>query len=97
MAKSGIAPAGQQAIRDYVSIPNLGWWNEAVSGETVYIEPVGKKETATERWIREVCIPAIHKTTAAQIEEGNWALYDALETLLSDLLRETDPEQKKRR
>lgn len=91
MVRAGIGPAGQQAIRDYVRIPELRWWNEAVTGETVYIEPVGKKETDTERWIRTVCLPAIHKTASAQIEAGRWELYDAVETLLADLLRETQP------
>lgn len=96
MVRNGIARAGQQAIRDYISVPECRWWMEAVSGEAVYIAPVGKKETNTERWIREVCIPAINKTVAEQIEIGRWDLYDALDGVLSDLLRNAPPRKGKR-
>lgn len=89
MVRNGIGKAGQQAIRDFITVPEIRWWLDAVSGEAVYIEPVGKRETATEKWIREVCLPAIRRTAAAQIESGNWALYDAVDALISDLLRES--------
>lgn len=87
MVRHGIARAGQQAIRDYITVPEVRWWLDAVSGEAVYIEPVGKKETNTEKWIREVCLPAIRKVAAEQIEQGRWTLYDQVYDVLGDLLR----------
>lgn len=94
MVRYGIARAGQQAVRDYFTVLEPSWWVDAVQGEATYIKPVGKPETNTEKWIREVCLPAIRREATKQIEDGSWRLYDALYGLLGDLLRDTDPNRR---
>jgi len=86
----GIERAGQQAIRDYVSIPKLNWWNNALIAELAYIEPSGRKETNTDVWIREVCFPAIERRAKEMIAVGEWTLYDECEKLLARLISDTN-------
>lgn len=85
----GIERAGQQAVRDFASIPKLSWWREALSAELAYIEPVGRALTNTDKWIYDVCLPAIQKRAKEQIAAGQWAVYDAVERALADILSST--------
>ena len=94
-ATYGIERAGLTAIRDFVTIKSLGWWSRATTGTPVYIEPVGRAETNTDKWLREVCLPAIEKRAKEQIALGSWALYDAVERTLADVLRQTDVRRSK--
>lgn len=90
----GIERAGQQAIREYVRIPSLTWFNAALTAEAAYIEPVGRAMTNTDKWIYDVCLPAIQKRAKEQIAAGSWAVYDAVERALSDILSSTKGETK---
>ncbi len=89
MIRYGIGRAGQQAIREYFHVPLLAWWKRATDGETVYIEPTGRKETGTEKWIMETCLPTIRRVALEQIASGKWVMYDALEKTLADLISES--------
>lgn len=86
---NGIERAGQQAIRDYVRIPSLTWFNRALTADAAYIEPVGRGMTNTDKWIYETCLPAIQKRAKEQIADGQWAVYDAVERALADILSST--------
>jgi hypothetical protein len=97
MVLHGIARAGQQAIRDYINAPRLTWWQRATSGDTAYIEPVGKKQTATEKWLIDVALPVARRVAREQIADGRWTMYDAIERVLTDLLQETKPDAMKAR
>jgi len=88
-ATYGIENAGRQALRDFVNIPKLKWWNDAMTGELAPLDAVVRKETQTDRWIREVCFPAINKRAKEMIAQGDWELYDALEKELADILKGT--------
>jgi len=88
-ALNGIEAAGRQAIRDYVRVPKLDWWNAALTGDVVYIEPIGRGLTNTDKWISNVCLPAIQKRAKELIAEGDWRLYDDLERTLAHILTST--------
>jgi hypothetical protein len=92
---NGIERAGQQAIRDFVRIPNLKWWNNALTAEAAYIEPVGRAMTNTDKWIYDVCLPVIKRRAMEQIADGTWTVYDAVERALGEILKETQPGEKK--
>lgn len=76
MISHGIRYAGQAAIRDYVNYDRAHWWNRATQGIAVPIQPVGRKITATEKWLRDVVLPVLDRTLEERISAGDWMLYD---------------------
>lgn len=82
----GVPDAARAAIRGYCNIPKLAWYTEALTGPAVELDKVERKETNTDRWLREVALPALQKRAIEKVNDGDWTLYDALEKALGDIL-----------
>jgi len=59
MRDSSIRQAGQYAIASFIET-GVKWFDDAVQSEDMEAyKPVGRKETAHEKWVREVCLPEV--------------------------------------
>lgn len=88
----GIGPTTQAAIRAYVHCPGCSWWEQATSGATVEFDPIGRKDTNTEKWLYNVALPAIWRTMETQKKRGENTLHDKLVMLLKDFDSQIPPE-----
>lgn len=61
--RNGITDTGRQIMRDYAN-PDIEWWRDALSGPTIDVPPVGRKDTDTRRWLIEVVAPILQAELA---------------------------------
>lgn len=80
----GIGPATQAAIRAYVHCPGCAWWEQATSGPTMEFEPIGRKDTNTEKWLYNTVMPQIWRVMETQKKRGESTLHDRLVMLLQE-------------
>jgi len=78
----GIGPTTQAAIRAYVHCPGCSWWDQATSGATVEFDPIGRKDTNTEKWLYNVVMPQIWRVMKAQQKRGENTLHNKLADLM---------------
>jgi len=83
-ADQGIAATTQAAIRAYVECTGCSWWQQAVTGPTVEFDPIGRKDTNTERWLYNTVMPQIWRVMEVQRKRGESKLHDKLVALLKD-------------
>ena len=83
MVSQGIGCAGKQAIRKYVQC-DLAWFNEAVNGPSVYIEPGHRKDTDTRGWLLTQVLPILVRELQEEAAEGRSDIREAfLKALLA--------------
>ncbi len=78
MGGSGIAEAGQQALRSFFKAPRCKWYSEAVEGPVVPIAPVQRSETNSERWLRDVAVPSVIRAVRDRAAANDWTLYNTV-------------------
>jgi hypothetical protein len=81
MLNEGIGEAGKQAIRDFVQC-DISWFNEALSGLSVYIEPSHRKNHKTIRWLLTRVLPALARVLEEEALRGETKVRDAFLTTL---------------
>jgi len=80
MLARGVIPAGKTALRQFVAA-DVPWFREALSGESVPMEPLDDKETDRRRWYREQILPALARDLTSGPERHwlRWQLQRALD------------------
>lgn len=66
MTVVGIAHAGKQALRSFVSC-NLAWYVAATEGPAVYIDPAQQRQSNRKNWLLKQVLPSL----LAEIREGS--------------------------
>jgi hypothetical protein len=83
MLNEGIGEAGKQAIRDFVQC-DIAWFNEAITGLSVYIEPSHRKNHKTIRWLLTQVLSPFHRTLVEEAIRGETEVRDAFQRALQD-------------
>lgn len=80
MQKHGVKSAGMSHMRQLVTATGIKWFEDSFREgvDIVDIGKIGRRETNHERWLREVCIPAI----VVAVENGTEGILEALEAIL---------------
>lgn len=81
MVPNGTGPTGRSALRSYIR-SGVAWFDEALQGETVYIQPVEKPIRDTVRWLHEDVLPILARVLAAETLTDKSELYDAVSSVL---------------
>lgn len=58
IASETLPVAARSIIKSLADFP-IGWWESALSGPITALEPIGRKETDTERWLCEDIAPVV--------------------------------------
>jgi hypothetical protein len=67
MCQNGAKIVGKQAMRSFVSAPDLNWYNEALEGEDIDLRLTPAKETKFMNWLNNQVGPAIRKRIDADM------------------------------
>lgn len=78
MQSAGIPAAGRQAIRNFAHCGELEWYRLALEGPVVGMAPVARRETNSDRWVRNVALPALVRAASDYAQGGDWSLHDTL-------------------
>lgn len=77
MIREGIGLAGNQAIRDFVKKCDIDWFNQAVSGPSVYIKTPPPKERDPKQWLLSQVLPTFERTLESDAAVGDFEVFDA--------------------
>lgn len=80
----GIAATTQAAIRAYVMCDGCSWFHQAVTGPAVEFDPIGRKDTNTEKWLYNTVMPKLWDVMQLQRRRGDNTLHDKLIATLKD-------------
>lgn len=81
MGKAGIRRAGCAAVRKFVSIPSLGWYNDLLTYNGEVDLSLSRKESDWQTWVMAVALPNIVKAARAGVP----GVRDTLERVFSEL------------
>lgn len=76
MIQDGIGPTGNQAIRHHVQ-GDIAWFNQAISGPSIYIETPPPKERDPKRWLLSNVLPTFERTLESDAAVGDFEVFDA--------------------
>lgn len=82
MQREGVEATALSYLRDAIEWSDVSWFEELFQGEydVFALESIGRPETDTEKWVREICIPAIAKA----VRRGQVGVVEALEAILQE-------------
>lgn len=64
LERDTIPKVTRSVIRDFADLP-LDWWQDALTGPSTELPPVGRKQTDTEKWLCEVIAPLLDREIKA--------------------------------
>lgn len=74
--------AGRAIIRSIVDTSAVQWWVKAMTGPTIQLEALGRKETDTDKWLLGIVRDSLEKRLIETMSADDFRLYDAfLQTL----------------
>ncbi len=77
IASRDIGNAGRAIIRSIVDTKAVQWWTKAMTGDLIQLEPLGRKETDTDKWLMGVVRDNLERRLNEQLSEDDYTLYDA--------------------
>jgi hypothetical protein len=83
MLTNDLGSAGKQAIRDFVQC-DIDWFNQAVTGPSVYIAASSRKDRNTREWLKNTILPTLQRVIAEDAAVGDVTIREAF---LSELLQ----------
>jgi hypothetical protein len=83
MLDTDIGTAGKQAIRDFVQC-DIDWFNQAVTGPSVYIAASSRQEHDTRHWLTETILPILGRVVDEDAAVGDVTIRQAF---MDELLR----------
>jgi hypothetical protein len=84
-----IDDAGRAIIRSIIDTQSVQWWVKAMTGPLIEIEPLGRKETDTDKWLLGVVRDKLEERLLATMAEEDFGLYDAFLSTLEHARKDT--------
>lgn len=69
--------AGRAIIRSIVDTSAVEWWVKAMTGPTIELEALGRKETDTDKWLLGIVRDSLEKRLIDTMKSDDFTLYDA--------------------
>lgn len=85
MSRSGIKGVGMFLLQDFLS-GGPSWLETALTGEAIAVQDVGRKETNTEKWLRNQVLPVLVRVCQENKAKNDWSLYDEYQSALDKLI-----------
>jgi hypothetical protein len=83
MVQEGIGAAGKQALREFIQC-NLGWFNHALNGPSLYIEAAERSERDVKRWLLTQVLPTFAREVARGAVNGDFEVRDAFRQAITN-------------
>jgi hypothetical protein len=83
--QDGLKETAQAAIRAFCKVDGIKWWDDATNGPAVDFDPIGRRDTNTEKWLYDQVMPTIRKTIETQRIRGEDTLLKMLRRVIIDI------------
>lgn len=81
--------AGRAIIRSIADTHAVDWWVKAMTGPTIELEPLGRKETDTDKWLLGVVMQTLERRLNETVPAEDFTIYDAFLATLERARRST--------